>query len=114
MDKPRVKEVREYIMGLHVPAYAKEQFGFIKKWLNPSGVKLRKIAKSDEGCARMNILIIDTAGKGVIRSFKGYRIMKADFARIGKKYADVYLYEDGELGTPCRIDIESAKYSIIL
>ena len=114
MNKSRVKEVRDYVMALYVPGYAQEQHEFITKWLKPSAVKLRKIDKSDEGCARLDILVIETIGKGVARSFKGYKVLKADFARIGKKFADVYLYENGELGTPCRIDIDSVKYSIIL
>lgn len=114
MDNNRVKEVRGFVRDLYVPGYAFEQHRFLMNWLHPESLKLRRIVPEDSWASHLNILVIDTVGKGVARSFKRYRILKADFARIGKKFADCYLYEDGELGTPCRIDISSAKYSIII
>ena len=110
----RVRDVREYVEGLYVPGYSEHQHDFIIKWLTPETVKLRKITKDDEGVTGLDILIIDTVGKGVARSFRGYRMMKADFARIGKKYADVYIHQPDGIGYPTRIDIESEKFSIIL
>lgn len=110
----RNKQVKDFLISLYVPGYSFEKHRFLVRWLN-GGVKLRPIdPKGDGNRARLDILIIDTVGKGVARSFKGYRILKADFAHIGKKFADCYIYENGELGTPCRIDITSAKYSIII
>ena len=76
-------------------------------------VKVRTIDPNDHHSVHMSVLQILTKGKGKRETFDDYRIIKADFDNIGKKYALVYIYSDDMSGHPVRMDITSPRNTII-
>lgn len=77
-----------------------------------SEVRIRAPTKEDEYRTNRDVLVIVTRGKGERETFEGWLKRKANFDRIGMKYALVYIYNDLGSGYPRRIDIESPRITI--
>ena len=111
----RNSELVAYLKTLYVPESKKEKFDFILGWVRSNGAKLREIASNDEWRSNLDCLVIITKGKAPRESFQDYQIKKIDFAKVGKAYAESYIYEaESGMGYPERAYYKNPKISIII
>lgn len=114
MMNKRNSELVAYLKTLYVPESNKEKYKFILDWVRSNGVKLREITPDDEWCGNLDCVVIVTKGKAPRESFQEYQIKKIDFAKVGKAFAEAYIYEaESGLGYPERAYYKNPKISII-
>ena len=96
---------------LTVPRKHAEQFDALKK-LNDI-IPFRKVATYRSLGIRVPVLVINTTGKGKRETFKGAKILKADFDEIGKLYALAYVYQnENEGGRVLRVNKNSPRVMV--
>lgn len=110
----RNSDLLVFLKTLYIPASKEERFEFVWDWVKSQGVKLREISEADEYRGDVDILVITTKGKPGREVFQDYQIKKAQFAKVGKAYAELYIFDaETGLGYPAKVYYKNPKISII-
>lgn len=69
---------------------AKKNLGSFNLYLR-TALDFREIIPSDAGTMRVQVLVLESKGKGNWETFHGSHIEMADIGQVGETFADVYL-----------------------
>lgn len=109
--KTRMTELVEFLNKIYVPVDLKTTHSQLMKLLYENDY--RKIENADSGKTFSNALVIETKGRGLYETFKGYSISRVDIGRVSKTMVDIAIYSnDGTPVKPIRINKGNIKINL--
>lgn len=100
-----------FLNSMYVPKAKTDDFVKMLEFM--ANHDLRDVEREDTDKVGVDVLVIDSAGRGKFETFHGWIILKADFDKVSSTYANVYLYQEGSRGKPRRVFRESNKFAVI-
>ena len=99
-----------YGLTLTVPKKHLEQFSMLKEL--DSLIPFRKVATFASLGLRVNLLVMNTTGKGKRETFKGAKLLEADFTSNGNVYATACAYDTNGTIRVLRINKHSPRVMV--
>ena len=105
----RMKELYAFLKRIYVPVDLKRLHAKLMNLV--ANVEFRAIDKSDSGYTYENALVIETKGRGLYETFKGYSLCRIDVGEVGNSMADIAIHDDSII-KPLRINKGNIKINL--